>query len=122
MLPYLRWVPLALGCLLAVASFARAEVRDDTGLFSQDAERQADRIIKEIKDRYKKDMVVETFKSIPADRMAEYTKAADEREARARFFNAWAFGFRPTSTPECGSEPKSSRNAPTWCRPCFTSL
>jgi uncharacterized membrane protein YgcG len=62
-----------------------ADVRDEGGFFSADAMRKASEGIAELRRRYGKDLVVETFKEVPDDRKKDY-KSAD----RNRFFEAWA--------------------------------
>src|SRR5262249_11526478 len=60
-------------------------LRDEGGFFSPEAIRKAREGLAEMHQRHGKDLVVETFKEIPADRKKDY-KAAD----RSRFFEAWA--------------------------------
>jgi len=62
-----------------------SDVRDEGGFFSADTVRKALAGIAEMRQRYGKDLVVETFKEIPAERKKDY-KAED----RNRFFEAWA--------------------------------
>lgn len=51
----------------AVAADAAPEVRDDAGFFTAAAVSEANTGIRAIKQRYKKDLLVETFLAVPAD-------------------------------------------------------
>jgi len=62
-----------------------SDIRDEGEFFSAEAKRKALESIAELRQRYGKDLVVETFKEIPAERKKDY-KAED----RNRFFAAWA--------------------------------
>jgi hypothetical protein len=89
----LRWalLPAVLaGWVVAVPARAAlvSEVKDDAGFFKPETIQKANREIKEIKDRYKHDVVIETFKAPPADRAEEVKKM--DRSARNRFFEEWA--------------------------------
>jgi uncharacterized membrane protein YgcG len=61
------------------------DIQDEGGFFSADAVRKAREGIAELRRQFGKDLVIETFKEIPADRKKDY-KPADRR----RFFDAWA--------------------------------
>jgi hypothetical protein len=54
---------VTLACLLA--PHALAAVRDDAGFFSEEAVRQANQTIAQMKQNYGKDVVIETYPSIP---------------------------------------------------------
>ncbi len=58
-------IPLVLGGGLAHA--ANAVVRDQAGFFSESAKSAASRVISDIQTTLKRDMVVETFREIPAE-------------------------------------------------------
>jgi uncharacterized protein len=94
MYPIKRWIlsALVLVGLLSATGVALAalvsEVKDEAGFFSADAIKKANREIKNIKDSFKKDLVIETMKGIPADKKGEYEKA--EKVDRAKFFDQWA--------------------------------
>src|SRR6476660_6744325 len=79
---------LALLCSFAFASStARAlepQVRDDAGFFSRQAIDQANDIIKQIKQVHGKDVMVETFATIPSDMQAQYDPANKDQ-----FFENW---------------------------------
>src|SRR5262249_22553435 len=62
-----------------------SDIRDEGEFFSTEAKRKALESIAELRQRYGKDLVIETFKEIPAERKKDY-KAED----RNRFFAAWA--------------------------------
>src|SRR5216110_1380382 len=88
-----RWalIPAVLIGWLAVAGPASAvlvsEVKDDAGFFKPETIKKANGEIKEIKERYKHDLVVETYKTVPADRLDEVKKM--DKESRNRFFEGW---------------------------------
>src|SRR5262249_27518607 len=92
-----RWIPsaLALACLLAVGGVVAAwpivaEVKDDAGFFSAETIKKANAEIKAIKDQAKKDLVIETFKELPADKKEAYEKVSKDPKERERFFVEWA--------------------------------
>ena len=66
-------------------------VKDEGAFFSPYALTRAANEIKEIERRFKRPLVIETFKNIPADRMEKF-KAMDPKDAKATndFFNDWA--------------------------------
>ena len=64
------------------------QVKDEAKFFSAEAVQKADRLIREIKDRHGKDLLIETFPTVPDDR-AEKVKHMDRSE-RGRFFEEWA--------------------------------
>jgi hypothetical protein len=79
MLINLRWSRslTALAAWLAIVGFAQAappEVKDDAGFFSPAAVSQANLRISSIKQLYKKDLHVETFKEVPADLLESLNK------------------------------------------------
>jgi uncharacterized membrane protein YgcG len=82
-------LPILLLCWLIPAHPAWAvyppPVKDEGKFFSKDALDKADKKIKEIYDRFHKDVVVETFPSIPADLEAKYRELG-----RKKFFVDWA--------------------------------
>jgi uncharacterized membrane protein YgcG len=86
-----RLSPLFLvGVVLAVApSPGAAQVKDHAGLFQGQAVQQADQAIREIQQKYHKDLVVETFASIPDKAKGEEVKGLSP-EARNPFFETWA--------------------------------
>jgi uncharacterized protein len=61
-----------------------AEVRDDAGFFKPDTVARANEVIKEIKQRYKKDLVVETVRQVPEGERQEAT--SPDPGVKARFF------------------------------------
>src|SRR3954471_24389029 len=73
------------GCL-ALPGAARAvyppPVKDDGKFFSKDGLDRADKKIREIYQKYKKDVVVETLAQLPAEQQKKY----QEEEDKDRFF------------------------------------
>jgi hypothetical protein len=92
MRPFLRWtiIPTLLVGLLATTALAAivAEVRDEAGFFSADAVRRANEVIDDIHRDFKKDLLIETFKTVPADKADEFKKL--DKGAHAKFYNDWA--------------------------------
>lgn len=87
-----RWalVPAVLAgwlCLAAPAWAVVPEVRDEAGMFSADATKRANEIIADISRKYKKDLLIETYKTVPANKAAEREKLGD-----TNFFPRWAEG------------------------------
>jgi uncharacterized protein len=72
-----------------LTSPARAAVIDQAGLFSRDVVEKANRRINLVRDRVKKDLVVETFSEIPEKRRKDLKENAPKEE-RAKFFDRWA--------------------------------
>jgi uncharacterized protein len=92
MLHSLRWtvVPaLVLGWLAAVgpAAAVTPEVKDEAGLFKAETVKKANAAVREIKNRYHKDLLIETFQTVPADKVEEVKKM--DRAARDQFFEEW---------------------------------
>jgi uncharacterized protein len=83
----LRLLPifaLALMCLIKAPSTVSAEVKDETGMFSQSAIQKADEATRQINQKYGKEVLFEVFPDIPADMRANYSY--DRRE---QFFAQW---------------------------------
>jgi hypothetical protein len=79
--------------MIALSLTARAlavapEVRDAGKFFSADAIKKANKEIREIAKNYDRDLLIETFATIPGDQ-AERVKGMP-REERAKFFRNWA--------------------------------
>jgi hypothetical protein len=77
--------------LVAVGPAAAAlvpEVRDEANLFKPETIKKANEEIKEIHHRYHRDLLVETFKTVPAGK--EQEAKSDDRATRERFFAEWA--------------------------------
>src|SRR4051812_45331028 len=70
------------------AQGAIAEVRDEAHFFTADAVAQANEIIKEIKQRYKKDLLIETVRHVPENKKDE-ANSSDEK-VKGHFFANWA--------------------------------
>lgn len=92
MIAHLKFrVVLALAVLLSGSPVAHAEtgaIRDNAAFFSTPAKTEALRNIRDIGQRFRKDLVVETFAEIPADlrQGAELSNKA----AMARLYEQWA--------------------------------
>jgi uncharacterized protein len=82
------WVPVLAGLFLAAnpAGVAAAEVKDDAGFFSPDAVRKANQQLEEIKRRYDRSLVIETFKTVPEGKADKLAGAQDRR----RVYDEWA--------------------------------
>ncbi len=85
--PALLAVSLAL-VLAGSADAVAPEVRDDGKFFSADALKKADERIRDIYKKYDRDVLIETFASVPAADL-EKVKAMDAKE-RGDYFLAWA--------------------------------
>src|SRR5262245_34211378 len=70
------------------AQAAIAEVRDEAHFFSADAVAQANEIIKEIKQRYKKDLLIETVGHVPDNKRDEANSS--DAKVKGHFFANWA--------------------------------
>jgi uncharacterized protein len=84
-----RWalIPaLVVGWLVLAGPVGAASgVKDNGDFFGKDTVRQADTLIREVKDRFHKDVYVVTFKSIPGNRMEQYEAAKNKSE----FYGEW---------------------------------
>jgi uncharacterized protein len=90
MLGAARWTvvsALVAGWLLlpSTAQAINPQVRDGGKFFKPDTVKKADEQIKHIEERYKKDVVVETFGEIPEDVYKQFDYKAD----RVAFYRAW---------------------------------
>lgn len=88
-----RWKKtiLVLAASLVLAGRAAAvapEVEDEGKFFSPDAVKKANEQIRELARQYDKDLLVETYATVPADQV-EKVKAMS-REERIKFFHEWA--------------------------------
>src|SRR5437762_7598634 len=89
----LRWRWIMLPMLVVVTALVaprRAlaldpQVRDDGGFFSPQAVQQADDVIRPIKSAQGKDLMIETYPSIPPEMQSGYS--ADRKD---QFFQQWA--------------------------------
>lgn len=64
---------------------AAGPIQDHAGIFSAEATKTADGILADIRRRFEMDVVVETFREIPAARKAQFSP-----ERKAEFFKQWA--------------------------------
>jgi uncharacterized membrane protein YgcG len=86
-----RWMAPLVGILLSAAYATEAagqEIKDTAGLFSSAAIQSAQKEIASIREQYARNLLIETYSTIPTGRgtLPEHTDA----EARARFFAGWA--------------------------------
>ena len=83
------WPVVLFGWLVAagVSSAATSGVEDGASFFGAEAVQKAQNQIKEIKSQLNKDVLIETFKTVPADRQAGQNLQGEE--ARRRFFRKW---------------------------------
>jgi hypothetical protein len=82
---------IALGLCLVLAAGVSAVapvVKDDAKLFSPEAVKKANAEIREIAEKFGRDLLVETFASVPADDLEKVKKM--EKEERAGYFKKWA--------------------------------
>src|SRR3954469_5160300 len=70
------------------AQAAIAEVRDEAHFFSADAVAHANEIIKDIKQRYKKDLLIETVRHVPDSKRDEANSS--DAKVKGHFFANWA--------------------------------
>src|SRR5262249_1448026 len=87
-----RWalIPaLLIGWLVAVHSVRALdpEVKDAAGFFSPDVVKEANAEIKGIKQRHKKDLLIETFETVPMNRRKQVQTL--KGEAREKVFIDW---------------------------------
>ena len=75
--------------LPGTASAIVPQVHDYGKFFKPETVAKADAQIKMIAERYKKDVVVETFEKIPDDVKSKFNYDRDTPDVRDRFFRAW---------------------------------
>ena len=88
-----RWVvtPVLVAGWLWAAGPALAlmpEVRDQAGFFQADTVKKANEVIRDIKNRFHKDLLIETFKNPAADMMDE--AQSSDSKIKDKFFSEWA--------------------------------
>src|SRR5205085_10116773 len=59
---------------LTLPGTARADVKDEGGFFSKEAVEKANRRIAEVKEKHKKDLVIETYSEVPKELRADFKK------------------------------------------------
>lgn len=64
-------------------------VKDSAGLFSPVAVNEANEVIKQIKRDFQKDLIIETYQGLPADRLDQFKKLKTQA-AKNEFINKWA--------------------------------
>jgi uncharacterized membrane protein YgcG len=83
------WPITLLGCLaLCASSVGAAEINDEVGFFSPAAVRQARDEIREIQCQHHKDVLIDTFKAIPAAKLKQFQALSGT--AQDRFFTEWS--------------------------------
>jgi hypothetical protein len=83
------WLPLALSVAMTGPAWAVVpEVKDGAGFFTPGALTKANQELAQIQKKYRKDLLIETFATVPADK-ADAVKKMD-KQARNRFFETWA--------------------------------
>jgi len=81
-------VVVALLVFLGRAPAVAPEIRDEGKFFSEDAVKKANEIIREISKKYGKDLLIETFATVPAaDAEKVKTMTNDEKKV---YFRKWA--------------------------------
>src|SRR5215831_1688636 len=94
MLPLVRWTlmpAVVLGLLLigGPAGAAGTEIKDEAHFFKPDTVRKAEGIIREIHEKYKQDLVIETFETPPGGEAKAKEVASMTPQAREKFFSDW---------------------------------
>ena len=79
-------IGLFLGSQAALA--IEPEVRDDAHFFKPETVTKANEQIREIKQKFKKDLLIETFPSVPEGKEEEAT--SKDLDVKKRFFATWA--------------------------------
>src|SRR3712207_6424827 len=83
-----RYSPIAVLATLVVtcfASTASADVRDNAGFFSEEAVRQANFDLREIKKRHGRDLLIETHAAVPANLQPRLQQLGEDA-----FYEQWA--------------------------------
>ena len=79
---------VVLFCGVATTRAQRGEIRDNAAFFSDTAKTEASRQIAEIGARFKREVVIETFQSVPDD--LKQGVNLQDRAAQNRLFEQWA--------------------------------
>jgi hypothetical protein len=77
------------------ASAVAPEIKDAGKFFSEAAVKKANQEIREIAKKYNRDLLIETFATIPGDQAARVKGLAPEE--RAKFFRNWAMDRADTA-------------------------
>jgi hypothetical protein len=90
MAAHLRYLSAVGVCLLLIsrAGAVAPQIRDDGKFFSPDAVKKADEQIRDLYAKYRKDVLIETFPSVPADQL-EKVKAMDQKQ-KSEYFHKQA--------------------------------
>jgi uncharacterized protein len=86
---WLTVLTIVLSGWLGLSGPSRAEVHDHARLFSQEKIEQANSMIKDIEQKYHRDVTIETFEQPPSEKFAGLQKAGKNSTARARVFRDW---------------------------------
>src|SRR5207249_1315611 len=70
---------LALFIIASIAAAGRAQARDEAQFFTPSVVEQANAQIRDIRDKYKKDVLIETIPSIPEDQKDQLSAKGKER-------------------------------------------
>jgi TPM domain len=83
------WLPLVLATAMTARAWAVVpEVKDAAGFFTRGALAKANAQITEIQKKFRKDLLIETFPGVPADKAEAFGKL--DKQGRSRFFQDWA--------------------------------
>ncbi len=83
------WLPLVLATAMTARAWAVVpEVKDGAGFFTPGALTKANAQITEIQKKFRKDLLIETFPGVPADKAEAFGKL--DKQGRSRFFQDWA--------------------------------
>ena len=74
--------------MIAGSAWAAPDVKDEAGFFSGETLKKANAMLQEIDHKHKRDLVIHTFKSVPAG-MEEKAASKDE-SVKAKFYEEWA--------------------------------
>jgi hypothetical protein len=66
------------------------EIKDEGKFFSADAIKKANEIIREIYGKYDRDMLIETFATVPGDEAEREKVKKMDREEKFNYFRKWA--------------------------------
>jgi transcription initiation factor TFIIIB Brf1 subunit/transcription initiation factor TFIIB len=70
--------------------FGPRGIKDDGAFFTSNAISKANDTIKDIHQDFNKDLLIETYETVPGDQIDEFKKVETNEAARAAFFERWA--------------------------------
>jgi uncharacterized membrane protein YgcG len=92
MSPLVRWAAtpaILTGWLLTAGSaWAAPEIKDEAGFFKAETLKKANAMLQEIERKHKRDLVIETFKSVPAGMEAKAT--SKDNQVKTQFYEEWS--------------------------------